>query len=169
MPAIGRSIGGLTAAALLGAVDGFAASADINAGRGWDSPGVAVIPQWPVLNWGWAPVAQSSMVAGGGAAMLAGQDWGEIPFVVGAALISRALTFKFANRNNPAAPATQGWTWVPPADGYPTPAIEMAGELAPIPQWRDGIDERPGSLAYGIDQQPGTEAWAVDQSTGSLA
>ncbi len=95
----GQVAGGIFVGAAIGALDGYAASADAKAGRQWASPGISYIGA-PVLAWGWAPAVQVGAVVTGIALEAAGQN-GSTPLVGGAILMARAGALTVARRNKP--------------------------------------------------------------------
>lgn len=103
----------LITAAAVGGIDGVGASADHSAGRSWDSPGMTEVGV-PLLNWGYAPVIQSTALAAGTVGVLAsrGSTAGDIArgaALAGTALISRGLAFKFAQRSQSSPAPVQGY------------------------------------------------------------
>jgi len=91
-----------------GALDGFAASKDHNAGRHWDTTGMDVTGT-PVIEWGFAPAVQVGSVALGLGAQLTGRSWGRGLFDAGVGMLARAFTFKLAQRGQPSPAPTQGY------------------------------------------------------------
>lgn len=150
--------GGLVGASVLGAIDGLAASADIDAEREYTTTGVS-LGFSPILAWGWASGVQTAMIALGAGAMLSNHpEVGEVPFVTGAALVARALTFKLAQRGQAVPAATQGFVTGEAARRVRAPQLRADGGPNDPPE--PGRDQEPGSIAY---------AYALDQRPGALA
>jgi hypothetical protein len=107
--ATGNHLGNAMVAAGVGALDGLAASRDVDAGRHWGSPGIG-LGGGVVLDWGWATGVESASVVLGTAGVLTGRRWGEPTLVSGVALFSRAAAFHLAQRRRgTAAVPTQGY------------------------------------------------------------
>lgn len=99
-------IGGAIVAALIGALDGLAASGDTLAGRSWNSPGMGTAGG-AVLAWGWAPLVQLSAIGLGAGGVLQGLPT-ELALYAGTALLSRAGTLQLAQHGRPTPARVQG-------------------------------------------------------------
>jgi hypothetical protein len=101
-------VSGLAAAAILGATDGVAASADTIAGRHWDTTGMS-LSGGPIIEYGWAPATQAAGALLGTALLVTGHRDAGIGFLGGSVtLMSRAFGFKLAQRRSATPAPTQG-------------------------------------------------------------
>lgn len=124
----------IAGASVIGALDGYAASRDLNAGRGWNTTGIGTTGA-PVLAWGWTPAVQIGSLGIGIGALASGQAWGRTPLCMGAGLLARSFALTIAQRGKPTK-----------IQGYHAVALHVAAKGVQLVRGPLGGQDRPTAV-----------------------